>query len=173
MNTKGKLVTLVPLVRGENDERGTLAYVFWTAIETAGDWERLFWDSASDIRKGDLFHWCNYLANDVNPTVMLMFVDPEGALAGLVWFNTYDDKEKTAMIHCWIEPGHRGASTREIGEMATQYAFEVLKLVRIIGISPYPIIRNWGLKCGYKETERGEFDINGMTRTVYRVERHI
>jgi RimJ/RimL family protein N-acetyltransferase len=171
MNLIGEKVRLVPLLRGVNDERGTLAYVLWSAIENAGDWDRLFWDAPRGERKGDLFHWCHYLSNDQNPTVLLMFTDKDGALAGLTWFNSYNELEKSANIHVWIEPAHRGPMTREMGEMATEYAFEVLKLKKVVGISPYYVVRNMGVKCGYKEVERGEYDVNGETRTVFRVER--
>lgn len=171
MDLTGKYVRLVPLVRGENDERGVLAYVLWTAIEQAGDWDKLFWDIPRERRKGDLFHWCYYLANDANPTSMVMFTNLEGALAGIIWWNSYKEADGSAQIHVWIDPAHRGPATREMGLMATEYAREVLKLKKVIGISPYPIVRNMGLKCGYKETERGEYDIYGETRTVYRVEK--
>jgi len=171
MNTHGEHVKLIPLVRGDNDERGTLAYVLWIAIEQAGDWDKIFWDLGPERRKGDLFHWCHYLANDTNPMALIMFMDHQDALAGIVWFNSYNKDDHSALIHIWIEPAHRGAPTREMGLMATEYAHEVLKLKKVIGISPHWVIRNFGLKCGYKETERGEYDINGETRTVFRVEK--
>lgn len=169
MNTKGEHVTMVPLVRGDNDERGTLAYVIWLAIEQAGDWDKIFWEIEPQPGKGDLFHWCRYLT-DAN-TVLTMFFDDNNALAGIIWFNTYNEAEQSAHIHVWVEPGHRGPATREMGLMATYYAHKVLKLKKIIGISPYWVIRNFGLKCGYKEVERGEYIINGEMRTLFRVEK--
>lgn len=170
---EGEYVRLVPLVRGMNDERGVLGFVIWSAIEQAGDWERIFWDTPADHRKGDLFDWMAYLAQVENPPTLVMFENREtNALAGVIWFNTFDPKDGSAHIHIWTDPAHRGFPTREMALMATDYAFMVLKLKRLIGISPYPVIRNLGLRCGFKETERRDVvDFNGMNRVIYRVER--
>ena len=166
---EGEHVRLVPLVRGMNDERGVIAFVIWNAIEQAGDWERIFWDSPADPKKGDLFFFLEAMAN----SAAVMFEERQtNALAGLIWFNTFDPKDGSAHIHIWTDPVHRGAPTREMALIATDYAFIVLKLKRLIGISPYPVIRNLGLRCGYKEKDRQEVvDFNGMKRTLYRVER--
>jgi hypothetical protein len=173
MKYVGEHVRLVPIVRGDNDERGLLGFVIWSAIEQAGDWERIFWDTPPDHRKGDLFDWMSYLSNPDNPATVIMFEHAQThALAGVIWFNSYNQEDGSVHLHIWTDPAHRGAPTREMGLMATDYAFNVLKVKRIIGVSPYPIIRNFGLRCGYKETERREVvDFNGMNRILYRVER--
>lgn len=168
MKLEGEHVRLVPLVRGENDERGVLVYVVWQTIEQAGDWGKIFWEE-DDPKRGDLLHWCSYLAN--NQTVLVMFVDKQGALAGVFWFNTYNDDEKSAWVHLWVEPAHRGEATREMTEMTARYGFEVLGLKRIIGVTPYAITRNLGVKYGFRETERGEYMVNGRLRKLYKIER--
>lgn len=169
---EGDHVRLIPIVRGINDERGGLAYVVWCAIEAAGDWEKIFWSVAPDIRKGDLFHWVSYLMDEKNPVTPIVFeCKHSGALAAVFWFNGFDKEKGTAEIHFWIAPAFRGHTSREIGLLATKYAFEVLNVKRLIGISPHPVVRNYGLRCGYKETDRGDYDIHGMTRTIYKIEK--
>jgi len=169
---EGERVRLVPIVRGVNDERGLLAFVIWQAIEDAGDWHKIFYQAPDDPRIGDLYHWLNYAADMENPNTFVMFEDKESnALAGLFWFNSYKPENRQAQIHIWIAPAFRGVPTREMGEIATRYAFEVLRVKRLVGISPYAETRNLAVRCGYKETERGEYDVNGVTRTIYKVEK--
>ena len=169
---EGDHVKLTPIVRGINDERGVMAFVVWNAIEQAGDWGKIFWSVSPDVRVGDLFHWLGYLTDEKNPCSPVIFeCIHSGALAGAFWFNNFKPEEGSAEIHFWIDPAFRGHPSREIGALATKYAFEVLKVKRLIGISPHPVVRNYGLRCGYKETERGDFDVHGLTRTIYKIEK--
>lgn len=162
---RGEYVRLVPVVRGQNDERGVLLFVLWQAIERAGDWNRLFWQF-EDPRKGDLYHFLAYLTDPQNPAVGVIFEDVKtNALAGSFWFNCYRESDKSAELNIWVSPAYRGRPTREMGHLITKYAFEVLGLYKIFGTSPQAIVRNFGRKCGY--VEMGHEDVYG--HKVYRV----
>ena len=165
------MIHLIPFVRGQNDERGTLAYVTWCAIEDAGDWANIFWQLPPDKRNGDLFHWLSYLADPKNPTAMQMWLDDQGVLAGLTWFNCHDDELKTAQGNIWVAKAYRGAPSREIVRLASSYAHSVLGIKKIMGVTANPLSRNLMLRCGYRETARGHHDIYGETKLVYHVEK--
>lgn len=171
MNYEGDIVRLMPLVRGFNDERGVVLFVVWCAIEQAGDWGRIFYETPDCKERGDLIHWINYIARDDNPSSFITYEDKKtGALAGITWFNNWDVANNTVHGHIWVAPDYRGKASREIVNLGTRYAHEVLKLDKIITINCYPAVRNLMLKCGWKQVDEQDYDVNGETMRHYQLE---
>lgn len=127
-----------------------MLYHLWRAVEDAGDWERIFWDCGPSPYVGDLEHWVYYMED-----VTLLIVQAEGNLAGMIWFNEFQDH--ACNVNIWIDPKFRGYVTRQASEMACKYAFEKLNVDRLIGLSPWTCVHNLAHKVGFKDIEDRDY----------------
>lgn len=140
----GEHVTLWPYVRSECAR--DLLYVFWNAVEQAGDWPRLLW---GDPAKGDLTSWVQYISASYDPKILLFATDPQDALAGLIWYHRIRDGEAHGAV--WVEPGHRGKASREIVKIGCRYMGEIFHIHTIWAETPWPEARNLIHRCGFEQ----------------------
>lgn len=166
---QGKTVTLWPYARGECAR--DLLYVFWNAVEQAGDWSRLMWGTAETETTystvGDLTEWVEYVHARHDPKVLLFATDQAGALAGLIWYHELHDGEAHGCV--WVDPAHRGAASREIVTIGCQYMARQFGVRIIWAITPWAKARNLIRHCGFVDHARLDdyLNVQGERQTVY------
>ena len=150
---QGEHVSLWIYSRGEAAR--DLPYLLWQKVEAAGDWERILWTDLFEPtripRWGDLVHWISFMHSDADPKVFLLVADNEtGEVAGFIWFNRIH--KGTAYGSIWICPSYRGKPhVREAGHLGLRWAHEVMGWDTVYTITPWPDVRNFDKRIGFKE----------------------
>ncbi len=137
---------ILPYARGVYG-RDTL-YPIWLMIEEANAADGLFWGN-HDLpqHKGDLVSFVKYF-DDPN-RYLLMIVTTDGSdLIGCVWFDDVVPKYR-CFGSIFIKPQYRGELSREAVELCCNYAFDMLQIDSIWGVTPWERARNLCLRCGF------------------------
>lgn len=140
-------VRIWPYVRGCYGR--DILYRLWRMIEDSGDGRSLFWGSHDDpLIHGDLVAFVKFCEDPQR--ILLMITTRDGSdLAGLAWF---DDVVPTlrAFGSIYIAPSHRGPFSEEAARLCLTYAFDLLNVESIWGITPWRAAVALCDRCGFE-----------------------
>lgn len=172
---QGELVQLLPFPREGN--AGGLAFTLWQIMQEEEVLLRYFHEEfigGHGAARGDLtcFMAHYFLPPNRYNLVVIDAKKPIGdnsGLLGMIDF-TMQAEHRQAKIGIWMRRNH-SAYAYEAGRLSTRYAFALLPIDVIFGLSPHPYIARFGKKCGWEVLPAVEnyYLINGAQSPCYLV----
>ena len=143
---KGELVTLWPYVRGRYAR--DILYKLWYMIESEGGTGRLFWGQQvqDEALRGDL---PAFVETAQQRLVLIVQDNKDQDLAGLFWFEDWILKQR-ATISVYMRKQSRGPAAREAMKIALRYAYEIMDVSHVWGLTPFVEACRYAERCGFK-----------------------
>jgi RimJ/RimL family protein N-acetyltransferase len=162
----GAHVRLWPWVRGLYG-RDDLYHVWRLIEQEPGAVQKLFYTQqcADESQRGDLQTFCEYMSSRL---LLLAQSVTDQQLIGCVWFEDVVPDWR-ATISMFYRRTYWGTPAREATRLAVRYAFEVLQVPQVWGITPQRLALRHGLALGFTHlaTLPGYVRLAGQPRDVF------
>lgn len=143
----GQTVRLWPYVRGLYSR--DVLYRLWRLIEDAHASGRLFWASTEPVeQRGDLSFFIKFVETPERLLVLLTSLD-SSEIVGCVWFDDIVPHYR-CFGSIFIRPESRGVASQEAMRLCLHYAFHLLHIKSVWGITPWADARALCLKSGFR-----------------------